>query len=276
MKRRGFTLIELLVVVAIIALLIAILLPSLGKARELSNRSVCAANLRGIAQSMVVYAESNDQYFPVQAANGNVTIAGGGPNSSINGMWLLVWTTAPGSGQVAPKSFICKSDPANVSPALNTGGNQLSWPQNQGAASADMDYSYSFAYPWVQSNGGVGGWWRNTSDASLPISGDMNPGSTVGQAPASLKGNSRTHQLDGQNVGYGDGHAEFQRTQACGQASATAGQVYLIYGVGGVQAGNSSQQTQGGGAPAVPGGSPGSYNTVLVPVITNLSGYTRG
>ena len=59
MKRRGFTLIELLVVVAIIALLIAILLPSLGKARELSNRSVCAANLKGIVQSMNVYGNDS-------------------------------------------------------------------------------------------------------------------------------------------------------------------------------------------------------------------------
>src|SRR5271156_6858019 len=46
-----------------IPLLIAILLPALGKARELSNRSACGANLRGIMQSFNVYAaDDNDQY----------------------------------------------------------------------------------------------------------------------------------------------------------------------------------------------------------------------
>ena len=69
MKRRGFTLIELLVVVAIIALLIAILLPSLGKARELSNRSYCAANIRGVMQSCSVYSSENSDLFPAVAQN---------------------------------------------------------------------------------------------------------------------------------------------------------------------------------------------------------------
>ena len=61
----AFTLIELLVVISIIAILISILLPALAKARELANRAVCMANIRGVIQSMVTYAQSNNGTFPV-------------------------------------------------------------------------------------------------------------------------------------------------------------------------------------------------------------------
>ncbi len=63
-KKTGFTLIELLVVVAIIALLIAILLPSLAKAREAAKRTVCGQNVKGILGACNVYARDNDNWWP--------------------------------------------------------------------------------------------------------------------------------------------------------------------------------------------------------------------
>ncbi len=60
--QEGFTLIELLVVVAIIALLVAILVPSLNQAREMAKRAVCAHNLRQIGLAAALYGTTfNDQ-----------------------------------------------------------------------------------------------------------------------------------------------------------------------------------------------------------------------
>ncbi len=65
---KGFTLIELLVVVAIIALLIAILLPSLAKAREAAKRGVCSQNLKGITSACKTYSFDNEDRWPVAAS----------------------------------------------------------------------------------------------------------------------------------------------------------------------------------------------------------------
>jgi prepilin-type N-terminal cleavage/methylation domain-containing protein/prepilin-type processing-associated H-X9-DG protein len=68
--RKGFTLIELLVVVAIIALLISILIPSLGVAKQYANRSACAANVRGLVQLEILYSQSWDGYVPARPNTG--------------------------------------------------------------------------------------------------------------------------------------------------------------------------------------------------------------
>ncbi|NQT02498.1 MAG: prepilin-type N-terminal cleavage/methylation domain-containing protein [Planctomycetes bacterium] len=56
----GFTLIELLVVIAIIAVLMAILMPSLNRAREQGKRAVCLSNLKQLALAWIMYADEND------------------------------------------------------------------------------------------------------------------------------------------------------------------------------------------------------------------------
>ncbi len=58
--KRAFTLIELLVVIAVIGVLLAVLIPSLQKAKDLAKRTICLANLHALGQAWVLYADQND------------------------------------------------------------------------------------------------------------------------------------------------------------------------------------------------------------------------
>ena len=68
---HGFTLVELLVVVSIIAMLLGILMPSLGRARKMGHRIVCMSNVRRLSISMRLYLDSNNDNFPPDRIRGN-------------------------------------------------------------------------------------------------------------------------------------------------------------------------------------------------------------
>jgi len=97
----AFTLIELLVVIGIIAVLIGILLPALGKAREQSKRTACLANLRSLGQAMFAYANVYRDRLP----NGNPP----GKYTDFNGA-NQVMTAFNAEFVREPRTFWCPSD----------------------------------------------------------------------------------------------------------------------------------------------------------------------
>ncbi len=152
MKRiKAFTLIEMLVVVAIIALLIAILLPSLARARELARQTICGTNMKEIGTTFYIYQSDNLDEFPTVAHDTEpgqtvprvryIENMGGGDGgepldprrdeisvprilpeipegstqiSTTRALWLLVRT-----GEVIPKEFICPSADDSVDPTVD-------------------------------------------------------------------------------------------------------------------------------------------------------------
>jgi len=83
-KRRGFTLIELLVVISIIAILMAILMPALKRAKEQGQRAVCQGNLKSLTLAWVMYADGNDDKIVNGAGGFHYMLGGGMTNDGTN------------------------------------------------------------------------------------------------------------------------------------------------------------------------------------------------
>ena len=114
--RRGFTLVELLVVIGIIALLIAILMPSLSRARAQANAVKCASQMRDIGNQLMIYATANKGVlWPLKATT--IYRSGykhRGGDEAYNERWPMYVFSPPPSpgrdGKYIHPMMICPSD----------------------------------------------------------------------------------------------------------------------------------------------------------------------
>ncbi len=219
--RRGFTLIELLVVVAIIALLISILLPSLNGARDEARRIVCLSTTRQYGAANAVYAgEYNNWYVPTKFGKTNDW------TSWTNWTRLEVFRDMLGLQgaplHYAPAGYLCplatRSFEFPHSTETNTYNIAFSYGMNVTAAGIDPTLTpatvafdignaayVGYFAPNVRNPSGkmqlgdAVDWWIRESSSHL-YPGEIRPPHVF---PA-------FRHTDGMNVQYFDGHADYQ------------------------------------------------------------------
>lgn len=191
-RKPAFTLIELLVVVAIIALLISILVPSLQRARELAKRTTCGARLHGIYNSFETYAGA--MMIGGSGAGGYPsTLTSSADSALASNMKAVFWIIVAQQGSAKAEQFVC--------PSADGGDNTSGW-----------CFSYQAqTMPTASASPANAGNW----DPGMAVMGDPNYDTTLGKYPGGTPA-AGPHGSEGQYVLFKSGQTNFEASSKVG------------------------------------------------------------
>jgi prepilin-type processing-associated H-X9-DG protein len=248
----GFTLWELVCVIFVIALLFALLMPSLSKVKRISTRVVCGTNLKGLGTAMVVYANDYEGRFPELPGEGpwsrelgfvfdmaGPDFARGGAQANVGRTISASWYLLVREADVSPKSFVCPESDQEPFGGRYSPRHDITELWDFGD-DPYMHVSYSMHNPYGEFPA------DGTRSAGFAVAADMSPwfkdGNIVppgrdGQAPQLImeywtkkllksrpmhQANSWNHGGgagrggEGQNVLFGDGHTSYEKLSDVG------------------------------------------------------------
>lgn len=236
---RGFTLIELLVVIAIIVVLIALLLPAIGNAKERANRARCMGNMKSWGQGLMIYLADSGGKYPKEGMKGGA-LQKSDPDSWFNAIpkALNMATLEQLSANFSPPQpgkdksiFTCPS--LKMDQVVDNDGN----PVKVGARTAVFSYAINLWLDHWKRIGEHGG-SSHFGNGQLFLDQIPSPSLMVAfgeAASADYSNMSGIHQHfrhdDGANICFTDGHVRYYKRAEVEVDSRTGGTKFTNRGV---------------------------------------------